>query len=131
MIYKDYKHWMKQKALINNSNGFRYINEGDVVWVAIGENVGVEIDGKSEKYSRPVVVLKKHAGKCFTGIPLTSQTRHIGKWYVHFVFQAREEVAVIIQARMFDISRVYSRVGELSKGDYQKIKNAFLKYYTE
>lgn len=42
-------------------------------WCAVGENVGVEIDGKSEKYSRPVIVLKKHTNRCFTGVPLTSQ----------------------------------------------------------
>ena len=42
----DYKKWMGVKSDINNGGKTRKINEGDVVWVAVGENVGVEIDGK-------------------------------------------------------------------------------------
>lgn len=59
-IYKNYRNWMKIKSKINNFGKIRKINEGDVVWVAIGENVGVEIDGKGKKFSRPMVVLRKH-----------------------------------------------------------------------
>ena len=32
------------------------ITDGEVWWVAVGENVGVEINGKSEYFSRPVLV---------------------------------------------------------------------------
>ena len=129
--FKDYQKWMRKKAQIHNSGLFRHVNEGDVVWVAVGENVGVEIDGKSDKYSRPVVVLKKHGAKCFSGIPLTTRTHHIGKQYMHFVFQNREEVAGLSQVKLFDVSRVYSRKGELSKKDYTTIKERFLEYFSE
>ena len=129
-IFKDYKQWMKRKASIHNRQLYRYVNEGDVVWAAVGENVGVEIDDKSSKYSRPVVVLKRHGAKSFTGIPLTTKTQHAGNQYVHFRFQDKEEVAVLPQVKMFDVARVYSRIGELSKGDYGKIKKAFLDYYS-
>ena len=129
--FKDYKNWMKKKAQIHNSGSFRRVNVGDVVWAAVGENVGAEIDGKSDKYSRPVVVLKKHGAKCFTGIPLTTKIHHVGKQYIHFVFQNREEVAVLSQAKLFDVSRVYSRKGELSRKDFAAIKKGFLEYFSE
>ena len=70
---KNYHEWMLVKSKVHNKNKVRKINEGDVVWVAIGENVGVEIDGKSEKYSRPVIVLRKHTERCFTGIHFIKQ----------------------------------------------------------
>ena len=127
-IYKDYKEWMCRKSEVHNQGKGHYVNEGDVVWVAVGENVGVEIDGKSEKYSRPVVVLRKHSSNCFTGIPLTTK-KHNGDWYVYFTFQGREEVAVLIQARLFDTARVYSRIGKLSNGDYRKVATGFLNLF--
>ena len=85
---KNYQNWMDVKADLNNSGKIRKINEGDVVWVAVGENVGVEIDGKSKKYSRPVVVFKKHSALCFTGIPLTSK-KHNGSWYCQIEYQSK------------------------------------------
>ena len=116
---------MNKKSAVHNQCNRYLINEGDVVWTAVGENVGVEIDGKSERYSRPVVVFKKHNSKCFTGIPLTTK-KHVGSWYVNFIFQGRKETAVLIQARLFDAARVYSRMGELSRADYNTIRDAFL-----
>lgn len=123
---KDYKNWMGVKTKINNANLNRMINEGDVVWVAIGENVGVEMDGKSEKYSRPVIVLRKHSNLCFTGIPLTSQS-HDGTWYHQFNFQGKTQIAVLIQTKLIDTKRVYSRIGKLSKTDYNQILISYVK----
>lgn len=125
-IFKDYHGWMKVKANIHNSGGIRKINEGDVVWAAVGENVGTEIDGKGNKYSRPVIVLRKHTERCFTGVPLTSQP-HKGSWYVDFEFQYRIQNAVLIQTRLMDAARVYNRIGRLSRKDYLSVLQAYLK----
>ena len=126
-IIKTYQKWMKRKSIINNGGKYRKINEGDVVWAAVGENVGVEIDGKSEKYSRPVIVLRKHTTQCFTGVPLTSRP-HKGSWYASFEFQGKKQVAVLIQTKLFDTSRVYDRIGELSKKDYMHILKSYAKF---
>lgn len=123
----DYKKWMSVKSNINNGGKVRKINEGDVVWTAVGENVGVEIDGKSQKYSRPVVVLRKHTEKCFTGVPLTTK-QHRGSWYIGFEFQKKKEVAVLIQTKLFDTRRVYARIGKLSNSDYQSILEGYIKF---
>lgn len=117
---------MRVKANINDREEILKINEGDVVWAAVGENVGVEIDGKSAKYSRPVIVLKKHTNRCFTGTPLTSQP-HKGSWYKTFKFQNKKQVAVLIQTKLMDTARVYGRIGKLSKHDYDLIHEAYIK----
>ena len=124
---KDYKKWMVVKAGINNKDKIRKINEGDIVWVAVGENVGVEMDGKSEKYSRPVIVLKKHTGRSFTGIPLTSQP-HKGSWYINFEFQGKKQVAVLIQTKLMDAARVYNRMGKMSNYDYRRVLDAYIEF---
>ena len=130
VTHKDYQQWMGVKTSINNRGKTLEINEGDIVWVAVGENVGVEIDGKSDKYSRPVIILKKHSKRCFTGIPLTTKL-HLGSWYKQFVFQGRDENAVLIQTRLFDISRVYCRIGRLSKKDYEAIRESYIRLFQQ
>ena len=37
------------------------VSEGDIWWASIGENVGSEINGKSDLFSRPAVIYKKLA----------------------------------------------------------------------
>ena len=78
---KNYKQWMGRKTFINNKGVRRSFKEGDVWWAAVGENVGVEMDGKSKKYSRPVVILRKHSSLFFTAVPLSTQM-HTGTWYM-------------------------------------------------
>lgn len=124
---KNYRKWMGVKKSLNSKVKIREINEGDVVWVGIGENVGVEIDGKSDKYSRPVIVLKKHSKYCFTGVPLTSRT-HVGSWYMQFEFQGKIQTAVLVQTRLIDTRRVYNRMGKLSKSDYNRVKLAYIRF---
>ena len=82
--------WNVMKEELHNApdDKLRPIRNGEVWWVGIGENVGIEINGKSEYFSRPVLVLKKLSRFGFMGIPLTSQ-RHEGQWYVEFEFQGR------------------------------------------
>lgn len=125
---KDYKKWMKIKAEKNNSSSIRTIKEGDVWWTAVGENVGVEIDGKSKKFSRPVLVLKKFSRFCFMGVPLTSQPKK-GSWYVKFIFQNKIQTASLIQARLYDVSRLYNKIGQVPNSDLKLVRDGFLNLF--
>lgn len=106
------------------------VRQGEIWWVGVGENVGVEINGKSEFFSRPVLVLKKLSRFGFMGIPLTSQA-HTGSWYVQFVFQDNIETAVLSQARVYSSSRLYSRLGQIPDSDLNKVRQAFLLLYSK
>lgn len=119
---------MGAKSFINNKGIRRSFKEGDVWWAAVGENVGVEIDGKSQKYSRPIIILKKHSSLFFTAIPLTSQN-HNGSWYADFVFQNKTQTAVLVQTKPMDVTRLYEKIGELSRADYEKVKESFLSLF--
>ena len=61
-------------------------------------------------------------------IPLTSQ-EHIGSWYVPFEFNKKRQVAVLCQARVLSSSRLYQKMGEISKSDLKLIEAAFKKLY--
>lgn len=85
---KRFDEWNVVKSDLHARGTFRKIKEGDVWWCSIGENIGVEINGKQNFFLRPVLVLKKLSGFGFMGIPLTSQS-HDGSWYVPFVFKGK------------------------------------------
>ena len=104
------------------------ITDGEVWWVAVGENVGVEINGKSEYFSRPVLVFKKLSHLGFMGIPLSTQ-EHGGSWYVNFRFQSKEVYAALSQAKVFSTARLYTRLGQVAEDDMEKVKAGFRNLY--
>lgn len=118
---KEIKHGVEQDKLPKISNG-------EIWWVAIGENMGVEINGKSSYFSRPVLVFKKFNHLGFMGVPLTTQI-HTGSWYVDFKFQGKEVCAVLSQAKVFSTTRLYNRLGQIAENDMAKIKEGFFKLY--
>ena len=122
----DFSEWMVVKDKLHKGGAVTKFSEGQIWWAALGKNVGVEINGKHEDYSRPVVIFKKLSHLCFLAIPLTSQP-HTGTWYTEFNFRGKQEYAVLSQIRMMSVSRLYNRMGKLSTGDFKKIKAGFRK----
>lgn len=118
---------MTLKAKLHFNNSLPKINEGEIWWCSYDENVGIEINGKGELFSRPVFIYKKLSRHGFIGIPLTSQNKS-GSWYVRFNFQGKQQVAVLSQIRTLSISRLSSRMGKLDKNDTEKINYALKQF---
>lgn len=128
MEQKDFDGWIRVKKSVHYYGRMPSIKEGEVWWCAVGENVGVEINGKSEAFSRPVLVMKKLSRFGFLGVPLTSQF-HTGNWYTEFVFKNKRQFASIAQIRVFSVSRLYKKIGTAPNSDLQLIKADFRKLY--
>jgi len=126
---KRFSEWMDLKRRIDeNDPKPPFISEGDLWWCATGENVGVEINGKGAKFSRPVVVFKKFGRLGFFGIPVT--TRSVtGSWYAAFRHKDVLENAVLTQGRFFSNKRVYEKLGALDDTDFKNIKEAFARLF--
>lgn len=121
---KRFSEWIKIKENLHNMGRMPYIREGEVWWAALGENIGVEISGKGDGFSRPVLVMKKINRYCFMAIPLTSQNKS-GPWYVDFVFKDKKEIVVIIQAEIMSTSRLYRKMGQIPVSDLDKVRARF------
>lgn len=124
----DFDDWIGVKRKVHVSNKVPTINEGEIWWCAMGRNVGVEINGKSTRFSRPVLILKKLSKQGFLGVPLTSQDK-TGSWYVSFIFQDKKQTAALCQIRVLSASRLYNNMGTVPETDFSLVKNAFLKLY--
>lgn len=127
---KRFSDWINLKAELHEKNiNVPHVNEGDIWWASIGENVGWEVNGKSRNFSRPVIILKKMARGFYFVIPATTQLK-VGTWYIHYRHQSVHAVACIHQARAIDHRRLWSKMGRLDDSDFMRIKEGFMKFYT-
>lgn len=75
---KNYKKWFELKPKINDielSNSF-HINVGEIWLCSMGENIGIEINGKGDDYLRPVLVIKVFNKNHSWVLPLTSNKKN-------------------------------------------------------
>ncbi len=104
------------------------VSEHDIWWASLGENVGSEINGKSQLFSRPVIILKKLAHGFYFVIPTSTQLK-TGTWFVPFRNGHRDMVASLHQARCLDYRRLSTKLGQLDDSDFQRVKDGFWKLY--
>ena len=126
---KHFLGWIGLKEKLHNAiHRPPLVSEGDMWWISFGENVGSEINGKSDKFTRPAIVLKKLARGFYLVVPTTTQ-HHEGNWYVHAKHANIDEYACLHQIRTVDHRRLYSKIGQIDDADFTKLKQAFLSLY--
>ncbi len=105
-MLKRFIEWIRIKEKIHASEAYPiFFKEGDIWWCAIGENVGVEINGKGSTFSRPVFVYKKLSREGFLGIPLSTKIKK-GTWYVTITFKDQKISANLAQMRILSSTRM-------------------------
>ena len=108
-MIKRFLEWIGLKEKIHKGDSVPlFFNEGEIWWCAIGENIGIEINGKGKSFSRPVFVYKKLSKGGFLGIPLSTQIK-TGTWYVKIDFKGQKNIANLAQVRVFSSSRMYEK----------------------
>ena len=128
---RNYEDWMLVKDGIQYGKTKRSFKEWELWWCAVGENVGVEINGKGMRFMRPVIVFKKFGKLSFTGIPTTTQNhmKRSPDWYVHFRLRGVDEYAAINQMGTISVFRLYRKIGQLDDEDARRITEGFINLY--
>jgi len=103
-----------------------YFKEGEVWWCMLGENVGVEVNGKGSRYTRPVIIMRKFSQHSFFALPLTTK-RRFGSWYVSFRYREILQTAMLSQSQTVSAIRLDRRIGMLAKRDLKKVQEALLR----
>lgn len=125
-IVKKFLEWIKLKEKLHNKEHTPPLfKEGEIWWCYFGENIGTEMNGKGDAFTRPVVVLKKYDRYSFLAIPLTTQGKE-GTWYLTFTHNNKKQIAVLSQTRVVNYKRLKERFGKIDSVDYNNIKKAFL-----
>ncbi len=118
---KRFISWIFNKIIIDKTYKETCINEHEVYWCLLGENIGFEQNGKGEYFLRPVLVLKKFNNNIFWGIPMSTKNKD-NKYYVKVLIKDVEQSAIISQLRILDTKRLYQFIGYVSREDFARIK---------
>ena len=111
------------------------VEEGNVWWCRMGENVGVEINGKGKDFTRPVIIHTKFTATSFLVIPMTTKLEYKsgdkkeGSWFTSFRHQGVDNLACLSQIRVVDYRRLKNKMGYLDDKDFGRICVAFEKVY--
>ena len=124
----EFRKWGELKGDIHFNNIAPYCRRGEIRWVYLGKNIGTESLGKSNSYSRPVLIFKKVFGHSCLAIPLTSQIKQ-GDYYYNF--QADDGVyycALLAQIRYLDGKRIRQKISFVRPCVFSNIQNAFFDF---
>ena len=125
-MIKKFFEWIGLKERLHTHNYQPpFFKEGEVWWCYLGENVGIEINGKSDKFTRPVLIFKKYDKYSFLGLPLSTKNK-IGSWYVPISFLGLIQVVILSQSRVLDYRRLDKKMGELDFIEVSKVSDAFI-----
>ena len=83
-------------------------------------NVGNEVFGKSQDYTRPVLVVRRFNRDLFLGVPLTS-TLSGSPYYHEITFKGNRQSVLLRQIRTFDSRRVYNVMGRLPESQFRGV----------
>ena len=127
-IMKRFNYWIRLKKKIDASDHEPpYFKEKEIWWAVIGENIGNEINGKSDRFTRPILIIKKLDRYSFICMPLTSKRKR-GSWYVSVNHSNRSGTVVICQIRHFDYRRLDKKMATLDSSNYQKVIKGFFNF---
>ena len=119
-----FDQWNIVKKSLQQRDKLEFFNERQIWWCNIGQNLGSEVYGKGETFTRPVLIYKKLSRELFLALPLSTKIKR-GTWYVSIRFH-RQTVAVLLnQARILDKKRLVARLGQVSGGNFLKTKTGF------
>ena len=89
-------------------------------------NIGHEENGKSQFFSRPVLVVRKFNKHLFFGIPLTTKIKE-NIYYHKINFKGEDQCAMLSQLKIFESKRMGSRMGDLPHGQFNEIRKRVAK----
>jgi mRNA-degrading endonuclease toxin of MazEF toxin-antitoxin module len=122
MYKKDFDRWNSIKKGIDTTKEPLFFHEGEIWWVSIGVNVGFEIDGKNDTFSRPVIVLRKYNKLSFLALPLTtSATQNAWKLPIGTV-AGKQAFAVMSQIRNIDSHRLYQKITSMKPEQFRRVR---------
>jgi mRNA interferase MazF len=130
-MLKDFINWIQYKILLQDNKQAKVFKEREVWWCCLGVNVGREIDGKNQKFNRPVLIIKKFNHYQFWGIPLTSQIKQENDLYFKIQVKGKINYVCLSQMRVLDSKRLNNAISEVENSIFQqiitKIKDLFPK----
>ena len=129
-IIKLFTDWTKLKVRIHlyKSNSQIYFRERQIWWTSVGQNIGVESNGKNSNFERPIIILKKFNSETFLGITLSTKPR-TGYYYQSVrTGTNKPSFANLSQLKLFSSKRLIRRIGDTDPADFKIIREKIKGY---
>ncbi len=120
---KDFQKWHTKKSDIDGIEKRPFFHEREIWFCHLGVNVGFEQDGTGEDFLRPVIIIRKFNNEIFWAVPLTKREKKTEHYFTFYFSGRGKNTAILSQIRLIDSRRLDYKIGEISKGDFQILKN--------
>jgi mRNA-degrading endonuclease toxin of MazEF toxin-antitoxin module len=128
-VLEQFVFWIKKKIRIHVDKRNIYFREGQVWWVSFGKNIGSEINGHKDEFSRPALILKKYGSLCFV-VPITTKIKEPPVWYQVSISGGNKERAVnITQGRTISSKRFLRKDCTITQDELDYIRLKFIEQF--
>jgi sulfate adenylyltransferase subunit 1 len=119
--------WNTKKQLLDKQRKTLWFNEGEIVYINMGKNIGYEQNGKGEEFLRPVLIYKKFNSEQFIGFAMMTKYHKQEKFY----YKLKENSYVILsQIRTYSAKRISHKIGKVPKNKIREIHKKFVQLVT-
>ena len=121
---------MDVKRKLDTSSGNIYVRAGEIRWVAIGVNVGSEIDGKGASFTRPCLVLHVISSSLALVVPFTSQKKANKQFYHHVELEHFSSYLCLSQMRTVSQQRIFKRIKKVPAQQFIDLRDKVRVFYS-
>lgn len=128
MYYKDFDRWNEVKKRVDGEDYQVNIRAGEIRWVCFGVNIGSEIDGKGESFTRPGLVLHVIGSHLALIVPMSTKVKDVAG-YIKFEWKGATTALCIHQIKTVSQKRILSRKGKISDERLKTINKEVIKFF--
>jgi len=119
---KQFDRWNTIKKKVHTRADNVRFHEREIWWCALGANVGSEQDGVTEKFERPVLVVKNFNGHVLWAVPLTRTYRLYSPYYFLLEKDGKGmSVAVVSQLRLISSKRLIRKIRTINRAQFDEL----------
>ncbi|PIQ68827.1 MAG: toxin-antitoxin system protein [Candidatus Taylorbacteria bacterium CG11_big_fil_rev_8_21_14_0_20_46_11] len=120
-ILRWFSEWARLKPHLHFSESGAFPKRREIWWAHIGQNIGVEINGKSGRFERPVLIVRVFNKDFVLVVPISSKAKE-GQYYHSFTNQSgKRNVVVLSQIKSISSKRLMRKVAEMGGDDFTVI----------
>lgn len=120
-LFNKYIDWTKLKTNLHLSERVLYPRRREIWWVNLGQNIGVETNGKNDRFERPVLVIKPFNTHSFLVSPISSKLKKDEYIFEFSNNLNQRNIVNLSQLRTISTKRFIRKVDVMSEQDFRHI----------
>jgi mRNA interferase MazF len=121
-MHDQFHLWNMHKRQIHNIGKYIHFHEGEIRWMHLGKNIGTELIGKSNIFTRPVLIIKKVYGHSAIIVPLSTKKKQGSYYYSSTASNGQVFSANLAQIKYVDGKRMLTKISSVNALDLKQIK---------